>query len=134
MRKYNLFVIKEDYVNFYKDNPKELYEILYKLNKMKHSFNIGINLYKQLCKAINILILKKYLNDKFNKNFDKKFYIDNVFIELKYTRIIIKSKYNYPRILNLFNCYDRNIFVCDFLNRDYFWLSSFVRSNVLQHI
>lgn len=134
LREYNLFVIKSEYVDFYKNKPDELYEIIYKLNNLKYNFNYGITLYEQLCNKISIETLKKYLNDKFNLNNEKTFYINNVFIELKYSRIVIKSKYNYPRILKSLNCYNRNIFVCDFINKDYFWLSNFVRDDVLQYI
>ena len=62
------------------------------------------------------------------------FYLDNVFIELKYSRIVVRSKYNYPRIMKSFNCYNRNIFVCDFKNNDYFFLNSFIRNKVLENL
>lgn len=120
-----MFVIKDEYMKIYKNNCEQLYQILYKLNNMKHNFNYGISLYNQLCNRINVEILKNYLNDRFNLDNDKIFYLNNVFVELKHSRIIIKSKYNYPRILKSLNCYDRNIFVCDFINKDYFFLSNF---------
>lgn len=134
LREYNLFVIKNEYVDFYKKKPFELYEILYKLSNLKFNFNYGITLYEQLCNKINIETLKYYLNDKYNLDNERNFYINKIFIELKYSRVVVKSKYNYPRILKSLNCYNRNIFVCDFINKDYFWLSNFVREDVLQYI
>jgi hypothetical protein len=134
MREYNLFVIKNEYIYFYKNKPEELYEILCKLNNLKYNFNYGITLFFQLCNKINIATLKSYLNNKYNLNNEQTFYINKVFIELKYSRIIVRSKYNYPRILKSFNCYNRNIFVVDFINKDYFWLSNFVREDVLTYI
>lgn len=134
LREYNLFVIKNEYIDFYKNKPEELYGILCKLNNLKYNFNYGVTLFEQLCNKINIDILKKYLNDKYDLNNERTFYINKVFIHLKYSRIVIKSKYNYPRILKSLNCYDRNIFVCDFVNKDYFWLSNFIRHEVLEYI
>lgn len=134
MRKYNLFVIKDEYKEFYKNNPDQLYNILYKLNDIKFNLNYGITLFEQLCNKINIETLKKYLNDKYDLNNERTFYINKIFVELKYSRIIIKSKYNYPRIMKSLNCYNRNIFVCDFINEDYFWLCDFVRNEVLEYI
>lgn len=134
LREYNLFVVRNEYVDFYKNKPEELYEILYKLGNLKYNFNYGITLYEQLCNKINIETLRSYLNDKYNLNNQRNFYINKMFIELKYSRVVIKSKYNYPRILKSLNCYNRNIFVCDFINKDYFWLSNFVRDDVLQYI
>ena len=30
---------------------------------------------------------------------------------------------SYPEIFRIFNIYNRKIFVCDFLNSNYFWLN-----------
>jgi len=134
MRVYNLFVIKDEYIDYYKSKPLELYNILYSLSNLKYNFNYGISLYKQLCNKINIDTLKKYFNDRYNLDNERIFYINKIFVELKHSRVVIKSKYNYPRILKALNCYNRNIFICDFINKDYFWLSNFVRDDVLQYI
>ena len=134
MREYNLFVIKDEYFNFYNNKPEYLYEILNKLNNFSSNMNYGITLYEQLCNKIDIEILKYYLNNKYDLSNNKVFYLDNVFIELKYSRIVVRSKYNYPRIMKSFNCYNRNIFVCDFKNNDYFFLNSFMRNKVLENL
>ncbi len=134
MREYNLFVIKDEYFNFYNNKPEYLYEILNKLNNFSSNMNYGITLYEQLCNKIDVEILKYYLNNKYGLSNNKVFYLDNVFIELKYSRIVVRSKYNYPRIMKSFNCYNRNIFVCDFKNNDYFFLNSFMRNKVLENL
>lgn len=134
MREYNLFVIKSEYVEIYKNKPLFLFEILNNLFNLSSNFNYGVTLYDQLCNHINIDTLKYYLNSKYNLDNSSIFNIDNVYIELRYSRIIVKSKYNLPRIIKAFNCYNRNIFICDFINNDYFWLNDFIRTEVLQHI
>jgi len=134
LREFNLFVIKNEYIDFYKKRPEELFYILEKLSSLKYNLNYGITLFEQLCDKINVDILRNYLNDKYDMNNSRVFYINKILVELKHSRVVVKSKYNYPRILKSFNCYNRNIFVCDFKNNDYFWLSKFVRPEVLEYI
>lgn len=134
MREYNLFVIKNEYLNVYQNNPFQLFEILKKLFNMNKNLNYGITFYEQLCNYITPDTLRYYLNTKYNLDNYNKFYIDKTFIELKPSRIVIKSRYNIPNIIKVFNCYNRNIFVCDFINGDYFWLNNFARSKVLEYI
>jgi len=134
MREYNLFVIKQEYINIYQNNPTGLYYILKKLYNMNKNLNYGITFYEQLCNYITVDTLRYYLNTKYDLSNHNKYYIDNSYIELKPTRIILKSKSNIPNIIKAFNCYNRNIFVCDFINNDYFWLNSFARSQVLEYI
>lgn len=134
MREYNLFVIKKEYYEYYKNNQDILYEILLKLSNIHFNINYGVSLYKQICELVDIDLLKNYINNKYNLNNERIFYINNTFVELKRSKVIIKSKYNYPKILKAFNCYNRCIFVIDFKNNDYFFLSDYIRNNALQHI
>ena len=89
---------------------------------MKENFNYGISLYSQLCERINTFNLKYYLNRKYHLDNERTFYVDKTFVELKHTRIIIRG-INYNNLLEDFKTYSKNIFVCDFINNDYFWLT-----------
>ena len=122
MKEYNLFVIKKEYYEYYQKNPLFLFDILKKLYYMKEDFNYGISLYSQLCERINIFNLKYYLNKKYKLDNERTFYIEKSFVELKNTRIIIRG-INYNNLLEDFKTYSKNIFVCDFINNDYFWLT-----------
>ena len=122
MKEYNLFVIKKEYYDYYQKNPLFLFDILKKLYYMKEDFNYGISLYSQLCERINIFNLKYYLNKKYKLDNERTFYVDKTFVELKHTRIIIRG-INYKNLLEDFKTYSKNIFVCDFINNDYFWLT-----------
>ncbi|MEG2322219.1 MAG: hypothetical protein RSB71_01895 [Bacilli bacterium] len=133
MREYNLFIIQKDYYNLYNNHSYLLFDILKQLDNTTSNFNYAINLFEQLCCQINIDMLAYYLNSKFNFNNIKEFYIKDVYIRLNYSRIIIKSKYNLPQIMKMFNCYNRYLFVCDFKNNDYFWLTDFVRIKALAY-
>lgn len=132
MREFHLFIINKQV--YYKDREESLYNILYELNNMKGYYNYGVSLYKQICKPFDVELISKYLNDKYRLNKKDTFYINNVLINLKPSRIIIKSPYNLPSIMKIFNFYNRNILVCDFKNGDYFWLNDIINGKLLEYI
>lgn len=112
MKEYNLFIIKDEYIDIYKNRPLFLYDIISYLYNLKSELNYGVSLYEQICKRINIKSVEYYLSSKFIKN--------DTLIVLKPTRIIVKT--NNLCDIKLFNLYSKSIFVCDFINNDYFWL------------
>ena len=128
MREYNLFIIKKEYIDYYQRNPLFLFDVLKNLYNLKHDFNYGVSLYDQLCERVNIFNWKYYLNKKYSLDNERTFYIDRTFIELRHSRIIIRSKGNFEIIKN-FNEYNKSIFACDFINNDYFWVN--VTNNLL---
>lgn len=130
MFEYHLFIIKER--KLYKSF--ELYNILYELSNLKECLNYGISLYKQLCIPFRISILSTYLNDKYNLNRKKIFYIENSIVTLKPSRIVIKSNHYMPSIIKIFNLYNKNIFVCDFKNKNYFWLNDSIKIKINEYI
>ena len=134
VREYNLFVIKQEYFDIYKNKPLFLFDILKKLYNLKDNFNYGITLYEQLCNKVSVNTLKYYLNNRYELNNDELFYIDGSLIELRYSRIILKSHDEYPKIMEVFNCYNKNIFICDFNNNDYFWLDIFSKNRILEAV
>jgi len=134
MREYNLFIVKKELVYLYQNNPEILFKILYNLYKLKRCFNYGVSLYNQLCLPFEVEIISKYLSDKYNLENKKDFYINGTLIKLKPSRVIVKSQYNLPNIIKIFNYYSHNIFVCDFNKKDYFWLKQFIKNKSLEYI
>jgi len=131
MREYYLFIIKE---NYYQSNTKDIFVTLKTLTNLKENYNLGISIYNQICKTFDISIITKYLNDKYCLNQDNTFYIDNVTIKVRPSCVIVQSPYNLPRLLRIFNYYNKHIFVCDFKNNDYFWLNDFIKGKVLEYV
>lgn len=131
MRKYYLFIIKNDVYEAYYKNSEILYKTLENLFNMKHgNFNYGISIYNQICNTFNIEVLNSYF--QLRKNFfvkkrKKKILVHNMddkeryLIEIRNSCLIIYCKYNLPKILKLLQFYNPKIFICDFYNRDYFW-------------
>ena len=130
MRKYYLFIIKNDYYRIYRKNPYILYKILERLYMLeKYDFSYGISLYKQLCQPFSVKLLKNYIMNKYkynmlNKKIIKiKSLIEHTFLQIGYATTIVFTSIDYPEILKIFNIYNRKIFICEFDTNKYFWLN-----------
>lgn len=119
---YYLFIIKD---NYFKNNSKELYKILYKLKNMSvENYNYGISLYYNICKLFDTKLLKHYLKNKYKlKQIKNKFYLDKYnYFEIRKSCCTINNDTYLREILCIFYIYNKNIFVCNFDINEYFWL------------
>ncbi len=129
MRKYYAFVIKKEVASLYEFNLKELYVSLYQLYNYKNSnINHPISLYKQMCNKYNtknfIKILLTIPNIKNNNN--KFLYLtkkEASLLFVNYSTLVIITNSNFPYFFWILNLYSNYVFICDFENNDYFWLS-----------
>lgn len=127
MRTYYLFVINEDVKNIYENNLEVLYN---KLKTMKNN-DINLNykwaLYEQMCLAFNTDVINNYLNklqiiQVKNNKYLYRVKTETSLLQLNYSTSVIVTNVNFPHYFNVFYYYNKNIFVCDFKNKDYFWL------------
>lgn len=130
MRKYYLFIIKNDYFKTYKNNPKVLYKTLYNLYKIKQiDVTYGLSLYDNLCNVNSKKLLINYIKKKYeyemlsSKIIKLKLPNEKTIIQINYSCIIIITNVNVPEFFKVLNIYNKRMFVCDFINQDYFWLS-----------
>jgi len=135
MRKYYMFIIKDEYYQKYKDKPSILYKGLNNLkNIQKNDFERGIYLYNKICNTISVKIINNYIKNKFNyKSINEKIInlesiIENTYLQINYSCIVILTNINNPFIFKILNIYNKRIFVCDFNNNDYFFLKDYVNS------
>ncbi len=136
MRIYFVFKVKEEYIDLYKDTPNTLYNILNQMYYMKRNeIGYGFNLFNQMINRFDKFDLDKYLyvllhtKMKYSKKGDEhvlnNLYKDEVSIlKVKSTHILINANKSYTEFFVLLNQYDPNLFVCDFNNHDYFFLSN----------
>lgn len=134
MRKYFLFNIDKEYYPIYKNNPYTLYKTLEKLYNLKsNEISYGLSIFNQICKTYNKNILTDYIEKKYEKLYknNNKYYIknENLIIEINYSVIVILTNLNLPNILMNLNYYSKNIFVCDFINKDYFWINDYKKDS-----
>ena len=136
MRIYYVFDIRDEYISLYNDSPKSLFNVLYQLYYMrKKDVEYGFNMFKQLTNKIN---KEKLDSDIFIKLHTKMTYIkkgnnhiiNNLYkdeisaLKVKKSYILINSNKSYTEFFNILVNQNRNYFVCDFINKDYFFLSN----------
>ncbi len=136
MRIYYAFDIKEEFTKLYKDTPNTLYNILSQLYYMrKNDINYGYNLFNQIVKKIDKAYIDKYIfvalhtKMKYSKRKDEhiinNLYKDEVSImKVKNTYIVINSNRSCTEFFDMLYDINKNLFVCDFINHDYFFISS----------
>lgn len=135
MRKYYLFIIKKEYYNQYKNKSYVLYKILENLYHLKsYDFSYGIQIYQELCLPFSVKLLSNYIYNRIHYRkinskiirLESKF--ETTYLQINPTCTVIETNVNFPQILKIFYIYSKEIFICDFQNKDYFWLSNQVKS------
>ncbi len=135
MRTFFIFNIKDEFLKLTMESPFNLYkslEHIYLLNK-KDSF-MAFKMFESLVDPVNIRKTNSILfdnnkkNDKYmkyiNKHMINDYYFDEETILLvKNTHLLMKTTSNNPRFLKDLKGFN-NMFVCDFENKDYFWLKN----------
>ena len=133
MRTFYIFKIKEEYARLTKNNPYHLFKLLsyiYGLDKV--DINQGIDLFTKLLdsfnsKEIDIRIFKKYRENYFYTKFKNIHQMNNYYkkeeskLTVRKHFLLLKSSIVRPIFLQDLTSYN-NLFVCDFENKDYFWL------------
>ena len=121
--KYYLFVIKKEY---YKKNDFYLYSMLENLKLMtKDNYNYGFGIYHSLCYFFNESIIKNYIDKKYHlRNINGIYYLNDnkSSLQINKSYCLIKTSNHLREILCLFYIYHKNIFVCNFDTKEYFWL------------
>lgn len=136
MRIYYVFDIRSEYVDLYKETPNSLYNVLHQLYYMrKKDLEYGFNMFKQLANRINKdevdknIFLKLHNKMTYVKKKDNHI-INNLYkdevsaLKVKYSYILINTNKSYTDFFNTLALDNRNYFVCDFINNDYFFLSN----------
>lgn len=133
MRTYYIFKINKYFAYIYKKWPYKMYKIIEELYYTKdYDTLISYKYYKKFAVEFNKLAINEYIYNmnKKNRNYqrDNNIHIlnnDNFNkLTINNTCIILKTNDIYSVFLNDLNSYLDNIFICDFKNKDYFWLDS----------
>lgn len=133
MRTFYLFKIKPHYTNLTKNSPYNLYKTLEDIYYLKkEELKPALNFFNQLRQPLN----KEYIDHnlyeyyKNKDNYSKINYTHMIYdyftkekskLIINNTYIYIKTTKEIPTFLKNISKKD-NIFVCDFQNKDYFWL------------
>ena len=142
MRIYYIFKINEDYAKLTKNKPFNLYQVLENIYLMNNEdLILSYKMFEEVAiqidrKNINTLIFNLY-KDNLNYSCFNNVHTYNDYLKGEETKLIlnnshikVKSNQNFPTFLRDFNGY-KNLFVCDFINNDYFWLKDTLKSVVV---
>ena len=133
MRTFYLFKINNEFATLMKRCPYNLFKNMEKIyNTDVKDISIAYSIYEQMVLPINKLkmnvdIFEKYKENDFYMKFHNTHMINNFYSDEQSKLIVnksfmlLKSTKPTPVFLESLKEY-KNIFVCDFENKDYFWL------------
>ena len=135
MRTYYAFIIKDSLMHFYSKKPYSLYKILEQIYKLKNNdIILGYRLLEQVTmpfgtRKTDKFIYKKHFNELEYSRLDDGHLIKNLyseeitFLKVFHSHVRIKTNNNFSSFFSSIQEYHDNIFICDFLNQDFFWVN-----------
>ena len=132
MRVFYIYNVNDFFTSVYDKYPYKLYKMLedaYYTNK--HDIVLSTLEFEQVITNYNKLYMNNYIiaNNKLDLYYYNKNNIHIISSRDEYSKLMVssyclklKSNLNYPKFFNNIKDYSDNIFVCDFENKDYFWL------------
>ncbi len=138
MRTFYIFNINPNFYHLMKNNPYHLYRTLEDIHNFdKSEANIAHDLFETIANPINKskvnnLIFKECQDNDFYSKFHNVHRIQNKYVP-EDSMIVVNNTYmlletNILKPSFFMNLKDYNhLFVCDFKNKDYFWLNELVR-------
>ena len=133
MRTFYIFKINKEMAILTKDNPYNIFKSMEDIFKMtKKELPVGLNIYEQLITPINQNIINRKIimsykdNDYYQKNYNvhsiyNKYKPEETKLTVKNSYLLLESNVIKPSFLKELS-YDKDLFVCDFANKDYFWV------------
>lgn len=131
MRTYYIFKINKYFAYIYKKWPYKMYKIIEELYYTKeYDELLSYRYYKKFAIEFNKLALNEYIYNinKSSQNYTRDnniHFLNNGkynILTITSTCLILKTNDIYSVFLNDLNSTLDNIFVCNFKNKDYFWL------------
>ena len=132
MRTYYIFNVNKFYKYMYKSNPFKMYKIFEEIYYSRNYDNLKtFRVMEEVSIPFNKIMLNEYIyyEYKLKYGYQRK---DNVHIlntdekttlRINNYNIKIETDSNYSIFFDDIKNYNSNLFVCDFDNKDYFWLS-----------
>ena len=121
MRIYYIFLIKKEIFEITKNKPENLYKLLESIYLLNNDdVVLGFKMFEKICKVVPKKNLNKLLKDTYIENMSYTVYNN--------THIKIKSNTLYPTFFKTLENIPY-LFVCDFINMDYFFLKDVSNKN-----
>ena len=136
MRTYYIFKINSIYSYSYRNRPYRIYKLLEEVyNTKSTNLEEGYKQFEEIALFLKPSILNEYIyySSKSNEGYidEGGFHIyknneEYTKMQIKKSTIKLTSNINYPHFFDELANYGENLFVCDFENKDYFWLYKIV--------
>lgn len=133
MRVFYIYNVNDFFCSMYDKYPYKLYKMLEDTYfTSKHNMLLSTSLYEQIITNFNKLFVNNYLfaNHKLDAYYYHKNNTHVISSRSEYSKLMVssyclklKTNLNYPKFLDSICDYSDNIFICDFENKDYFWLN-----------
>ena len=133
MRTFYIFKIKNEYASLTQNKPYHLYKLLSYIYYLDiEEASRGIELFSNLTddfnpKELDIKLFKTYRENYFYTKFKNVHKVNNIYkkeeskLVIRKKFLILQSTVVRPTFLNELSK-NKNLFLCDFVNKDYFWL------------
>ncbi len=140
MRTFYVFYINKEFKILTKENPYNLYKALENIYYLGgDELSLGINLFEQMAipfkkNDVNTFIFDNFKDNDFytmNRNKHKmynKYRDETLNIETHFTYIKLTTNINKKSVFEKIYL-NPNLFVCDFKNKDYFWVDKILSYN-----
>ncbi len=132
MRVFYLYQVNELCLDLYERYPYRLYHILKDIYyTSKYNQSIAISSYEQVTDKFSREFLDNFIHQhyKLDLYYHSKNHVHTISSNDEYSKLMIsgyslklKSNLSYPSFFDCIHQYSESIFVCDFINQDYFWL------------
>ncbi len=132
MRTYYIFNVNKFYKYMYKNNPFKMYKIFEEIYYSRNYDNLKtFRVMEEVSVPFNKIMLNEYIYFEYKLKYGYK-RRDNIHIlntnekttlRINNYNIKIETDSNYSTFFDDIKSYNTNLFVCDFDNKDYFWLS-----------
>lgn len=142
MRTYYIFNVNKYYNYMYRNKPYKMYKIFEEIYRTKdYDKVLTYGIFEQIANPFNKIMINEYIyyeyKFKYGYKREENRHIlnngENSTLIVNNYNIKLKTINNYSKFFDILSTYNNNLFVCDFENSDYFWLSK-LRSNALQKL
>ena len=132
MRTYYIFNVNRYFTYMYKNNPFKMYKIFEEIYYARDYDSVKTyRVFEGIANPFNKIMLSEYIyyeyKNKYGYRRDNNNHIlftrENTNLRINNYNIKIETDNNYTEFFKYLNNYNNSLFVCDFNNKDYFWLS-----------
>jgi len=131
MRTYYIFNVNRYFTYMYKSNPFKMYKIFEEIYYTKDYDSLKTyHILEEVSNPFNKIMLNEYMYYEYknkygykrNNNVHSLNTSEKTILRINNYNIKIETDSNYTDFFKYLNNYNSNLFVCDFDNKDYFWL------------